>query len=69
MTADRQKLLELRSGQVSSVPRVARAATCIVAGHDDQRRPRVTGACAFRSLPFRLLLERAPRVLSRGFRA
>ena len=64
MATDGKKPLDPRSGQMPSMLRGASAATYIVAGHDDQRCPRVTGACAFRSLPFRLLLERAPRMLT-----
>ena len=69
MAADRNKLLDPRPGQMSSMPRGASAATYIVAGHDDQRHPPVTGACTFRSPLFRLLFERAPRLSIRAFRA
>ena len=66
MAADGKKLLDPQSGQMSLMPRGASAATYIVAGHDDQRHPPVTGACTFRSPLFRLLLERAPRMLTRA---
>ena len=67
MAADGKKLLDRRPGQMPSIPRGASAATYIVAGHDDQRQPHVAEAYAFRSLPFRLLFERAPRMLARAF--
>ena len=67
MAADRKKLLDPRSGQMSSMPRGASAATYVVAGHDDQRQPHVVGAYAFRSLLFRLPFERTPRMLTRAF--
>ena len=67
MAADGKKLLDPQPGQMSSMPRGASAATYIVAGHDDQRQPHVAGAYAFRSQPFRLLFERAPRMLARAF--
>ena len=67
MAADRNKLLDPGSGQMPSMPRGANTATYIVAERDDQRQPHVVEAYAFRSLPFRLLLERAPRMLARAF--